>query len=326
MAEDPAAPPPASVTGREPAFEDVPVPGGTLRVAVWGDRQRRDAVAVVAVHGLTMSHRTWAAVAERLPDLLIIAPDLRGRGASSRLPGPYGLDRHVSDVKAAVDYLGLQRIVAAGHAMGGYVCEQLAARYPGLVAALVLVDGGLTPEAPAGVKVSDFIERFLGPSLRRLDASYASRSEYHSFWRAHPAFAGPPQEWNNSIESFVDYDLDGAEPALRSRTVDAAVRQDFAEGRFDERTRRVAFGLTTVPITLLHAERGILNQRPGLIPEDLLAEYRQHLPQMEETFLPGVNHYTITLAEPGLTAVVKALARTAERLDAGAGAAATARR
>lgn len=295
----------------EPPFEDVPVPGGTLRVAVWGDRQRHDTVAIVAVHGLTMSHRTWAAIAERLPAVLIIAPDLRGRGASSRLPSPYGLGRHVSDVKAAVDHLGLRRIIAAGHAMGGYVCEQLAARYPELVSELVLVDGGLTPEAPAGVEISDFIDRFLGPSLRRLDTTYASRSEYHSFWRAHPAFAGPPQVWNSAIESFVDYDLEGAEPMLRSRTVEAAVRQDFAEGRFDERTRRTAFGLTKVPITLLRAEGGILNQRPGLIPEDLLAEYQHHLPQMRETFLPGVNHYTITLAEPGLTAVVDALAHAA---------------
>jgi lipase len=307
---------PAPDTPRQPAFEDVPVPGGTLRVAVWGDRQRRDRIPVVAVHGLTMSHRTWAAVAERLPDVVIIAPDLRGRGASNRLPGPYGMKRHVEDVKAAVDHLGLGRIIAAGHAMGGYVCEQLAARYPDLVAELVLVDGGLTPEPPAGVDVDEFIDRFLGPSLRRLAVTYGSRSEYHSFWRAHPAFAGPPQVWNSAIESFVDYDLEGDEPALRSRTVEAAVRQDFTEGRFDERTRRAAFGLTNVPITLLRAEGGILNQRPGLIPDDLLAEYQQHLPHMEETFLAGVNHYTITLAEPGLTAVVDTLARTTARVDA----------
>jgi pimeloyl-ACP methyl ester carboxylesterase len=297
----------------EPRFSDLPVRGGRLRVAIWGQQAAADGTAVIAVHGLTMSHRTWAPVAARLPGLMIVAPDLRGRGASSHLPAPYGIGQHASDVKATLDHLGVKRVVAVGHAMGGYVCEKLAARYPELVSELVLVDGGLTPEPPVGVEIDEFIEQFLGPSLRRLDSAYPSRSHYHSFWRDHPAFAGPPANWNQAIESFVDYDLEGIEPTFRSRTVGAAVRQDFADGRFDERTRQTAFSLKNLPITLLRADRGILNQRPGLISETLLAEYREHLPQLEETFLPEVNHYTITLADPGLTAVVNAVRGAAVR-------------
>jgi pimeloyl-ACP methyl ester carboxylesterase len=186
--------------------------------------------------------------------------------------------------------------------MGGYICERLAAEHPERVAELVLVDGGLAPPAPAGVAIDQYTESFLGPALSRLRQRYASREKYRDFWRGHPAFA-ETNTWNSAIESFVDYDLRGLTP----RTVEQAVRQDFTEGRFDEATRGIAFGLADLPITLLRAERGLLNQRPGLIDDELLAEYRSRLPQLEETFLPGVNHYTITLAEPGVSAVVRAL-------------------
>ncbi|MDF3313171.1 alpha/beta hydrolase [Rhodococcus sp. T2V] len=291
---------------------DVEVAGGALRVAVWGEPKGASTV-VLAVHGLTMSHRTWSAVAERLSNIVLIAPDLRGRGASSELPGPYGFAQHVEDLEAVIRHFGLQRIVAVGHAMGGYVVEQLAARRPALVAELVLVDGGLTPSAPEGVELDAFIKKFLGPSLERMAVTYHSRQDYRDFWRDHPAFAGPPAYWNAAIESFVDYDVIESNGKWRSRTAEAAVRQDFTEGRFDSNTRTVAFGLTKVPITLLQAERGLLNQRPGLIPDELLEEYREYLPQLEDTFLPGTNHYTITLAEPGLNAVVESISRAERR-------------
>jgi pimeloyl-ACP methyl ester carboxylesterase len=253
-----------------------------------------------------MSHRTWATVAQRCPDVLFVAPDLRGRGGSNGLPGPYGLARHAEDLKTVIDAFGLRKVVLAGHAMGGYVCERFAAGHPGLVAELVLVDGGLTPTAPVGVDLDEYTDHFLGPALHRLGRVYPSRRDYRADWQRHPAFAGT-NTWNPAIESFVDYDLQETGSELASRTVEQAVREDFAEGRFDGATREVAFGLTELPITLLRAERGLLNQRPGLIDDGLLAEYRTYLPQIEDTFLTGVNHYTITLAEPGVSAVLKAL-------------------
>ncbi|QUQ68799.1 alpha/beta hydrolase [Kutzneria sp. CA-103260] len=287
-----------------PDLVEVPVKGGPLTVAIWNAGVSPE-VAVIAIHGLTMSHRIWSAVAPQCGDVTFIAPDLRGRGGSSGLPGPYGLARHAEDVQAVIDAFQPRRTVLVGHAMGGYVCERLASG--STVAEVVLVDGGLTPAAPVGVDIDGYIDRFLGPALRRLGRTYASREDYRAYWRRHPAFA-ETNTWNAAIESFVDYDLDG----LVSRTVEQAVREDFLDGRFDAATREIAFGLTDLPITLLWAEGGLLNQRPGLINQALLDEYRTHLPQIRETFLPAVNHYTITLAEPGVSAVVHAL-RTACR-------------
>ena len=104
-----------------------------------------DAPAVLAIHGITSTSRTWLATARSLNDrAALIAVDLRGRGASSALPPPVGLDAHARDMLAVLDAAGLQRAVVVGHSLGAYIAARLAVRHPDRVAALVLVDGGLT--------------------------------------------------------------------------------------------------------------------------------------------------------------------------------------
>src|SRR6202050_2962160 len=96
---------------------DVPVDGGELRVLQWGTGKR----VAIAVHGITASAMSWQAVARKMPpDWTLAAPDLRGRGFSAHLPGPYGLERHVADVTAVMRHFG-GRPVLGGHSMGGDV-------------------------------------------------------------------------------------------------------------------------------------------------------------------------------------------------------------
>ena len=62
---------------------DVPVAGGSLHVGRWGEGDK----VLVAAHGITGNHRSWQGVARALgPDVSLVAPDLRGRGLSSKLP------------------------------------------------------------------------------------------------------------------------------------------------------------------------------------------------------------------------------------------------
>ncbi|TBT88526.1 alpha/beta fold hydrolase [Propioniciclava sinopodophylli] len=119
-----------------------------LHVGVWEpDAPTPTTPTILAVHGITSSHKAWAPLARQLPDVRIIAPDLRGRGGSRALPGPYGMSRHAADLSALLAEFGVGRCLAVGHSMGGYVVVTLAHEHAGLVSGLVLVDGGLCPAA-----------------------------------------------------------------------------------------------------------------------------------------------------------------------------------
>src|SRR5450759_1748267 len=59
--------------------------------------------AIVAIHGLTASHVSFAGIAERLAGRRpFFAPDLRGRGRSDKPATGYGMRQHALDVAAAM--------------------------------------------------------------------------------------------------------------------------------------------------------------------------------------------------------------------------------
>src|SRR6266511_2829718 len=150
----------------EPELIDVPVVGGTLRVARWGTARN----VAIAAHGITGSSMGWLAVARRLDaDWSIVAPDLRGRGESRDVPGPFGLEAHADDLIAIAGHLGVGRAVLAGHSMGAFVVAIAAAKAPALGERVVLVDGGLPLPLPGeGLDLDAVIEAILGPALARL--------------------------------------------------------------------------------------------------------------------------------------------------------------
>jgi lipase len=203
---------------------DVAVEGGTLRVGEWGTDDP-DAPTVRAVHGITASHMAWAVVARAMAGRFrLVAPDLRGRGRSSGLPGPYGMARHAADLEAVIESLELPEATLIGHSMGGFVAVAASHLYPGRFSDLLLVDGGLPLAVPAGISREDLIEVTLGPAARRLSMTFPDREAYLEFWRQHPAFAD--DQWNEAVADYAGYDLTGTEPELRSAASWEAVRQD----------------------------------------------------------------------------------------------------
>ncbi len=139
-------------------------------------RSGADAPAVLAVHGITSTSFAWLPVAAALADdVSLIAVDLRGRGQSGSLPGPFGLDAHVEDLVAVLDTLALQQPVVLGHSMGSYIAARLGVQHPDRVSRLVLVDGGLTVPGSADVDPEPFMRAFLGPALARLEMTFESR-------------------------------------------------------------------------------------------------------------------------------------------------------
>jgi len=273
---------------------DIPVTGGTLAVGLSG---RAGGVPVVlAVHGITGSHRAWAPVARHLgDDVTFLAPDLRGRGASGDLPGPYGLTAHIEDLVAVLDHVGATSVVLAGHSMGAFLAARLAAAHPARVAAVALVDGGLVLPVPADMDPDTVLEMVLGPALARLRMTFESPDAYREFWRSHPAFAGPGM-WSADAEAYVDYDLAGAPGEMRSRVSEAAVRADGAD-LLDVAAVRRAFLALACPTVVVRAPRGLLDEPNPLLPEAAVAEAKTALPHLADVVVPDTNHYQLVLGD-----------------------------
>lgn len=284
---------------------DVPVSGGSLHVGRWGDGDH----VVVAAHGITGNHFSWQAVARALgPDVSLVAPDLRGRGGSSKLPGPFGMRVHADDLVAVLDHLQLERAVLAGHSMGASVATVAATRHSSRWSHVVLVDGGVSLPLPSGVDPQAMLAGVLGPALARLEMTFPTREAYADFWRAHPALTDPGA-WNADTEAWLDHDLTGSEGELRSSASLEAVRFDGAELLTDREVRH-AFNDLTQPTVLLRAPRGLMNQVPPLLPDELLDPLRARWPIRLEMLVENTNHYTILLATPGATAVARHLEAT----------------
>ena len=279
----------------------VPVTGGELAVGEWaGDRD----TAVLAFHGVTASHVSWRAVARALAPSLVVAPDLRGRGGSRDLIGPFGMAQHADDGLRVLDSTGLDRVDVVGHSMGAFVALRFAERYPERVRSLTLVDGGIPLQLPEGVPILDIMKAALGPALARLEVVYPTRESYREFWRAHPAL-GP--HWNDDVEAYVDYDLVGEEPTLRSSaSAEAALGDSLEQG-----TGTVAeepWSRISTPITFLRAPRGLLNEAP-LYESDYLARFSAAHPNLRIVEVPDVNHYTIVMNPTGAGTVADAISQ-----------------
>jgi pimeloyl-ACP methyl ester carboxylesterase len=283
---------------------EVAVAGGTLaasRLGAAGD----GAEPVLAIHGITSSSAGWVAVARALgKQAALVAVDLRGRGQSRELPGPYGLAAHDRDMVAALDALAVERGVVVGHSLGGYIAARLAAEHPDRVRAVVLVDGGLRIPGTEGADPQAFLDAFLGPALARLRMRFASRERYRDWWRAHPAFADGDIN-DDDLAAYADYDLVGEPPQLHSAVSEEAVRADAADlfEAGDDATR------LRIRATLLCAPRGLLNDPDPMQPLALAERWAAGAPELREVIaVPNVNHYTLALGRAGARAVADAIA------------------
>jgi pimeloyl-ACP methyl ester carboxylesterase len=160
------------------------VRSGALRLhcVLWGPD---DAPTVLLVHG-NGGHAHWwdPLVAWFVPEYRLIAPDLRGHGASDWPQEPaYRITDFASDLLAIVDALAPGRIATIAHSMGARAAAWFAATHPARVRGLALLDTSV-----AGVDATT-ARRWRG----RVAGRRAGRS-YPSFEAAMAAFRFVPPE------------------------------------------------------------------------------------------------------------------------------------
>ncbi|HET9819484.1 MAG TPA: alpha/beta fold hydrolase [Rhodanobacteraceae bacterium] len=156
--------------------------GDTRWVYVAGGKQ--DGPPLVLVHGYGGSYADWLLTARYLTaNFHVIIPDLPGWGDSTRIPdADYGYAAQVERLHAFVDALHTGKIALGGHSMGGAIAGLYAAKYPGDVAALVLIDSAGVP-----FKDNDFVRELkAGKSPYAID----DRAEFEHLESL--LFANPP--------------------------------------------------------------------------------------------------------------------------------------
>ncbi|MFJ4581029.1 alpha/beta fold hydrolase [Streptomyces echinatus] len=125
-------------------------------------------VPLVLVHGHPFDRTMWhPQLAEFAAGRRVIAPDLRGYGASPVTPGTVPLARHAQDITGLLDHLGVDTCVLAGLSMGGQIVMECAARSGDRIRGLVLADTFPAAETPEGVRSRNTMaDRLLAEGMR----------------------------------------------------------------------------------------------------------------------------------------------------------------
>jgi pimeloyl-ACP methyl ester carboxylesterase len=265
------------------------VGGLALHALEWGDEGRP---GLLMLHG-GAAHAHWF---DRVADVFtnrfhVVSLDQRGHGESQwPAPAAYATENFASDLLGVIDALGWQRVILAGHSMGGHNSMAFSAWHPERVRALVVLDS--RPAIP-----EDRLGALRARGQERTRRPYASREE------AAAAFRLVPRETV-------------ADPALLRHLGEVGVveRDGGWFYRFDpdaNRLRRPAdcwklLPAIAAPMMVVRAELS-----PNL-PPDHVARIQQLVPHATIVSVPASYHH-LTLDAPD--AVVQALESFLKSLD-----------
>ncbi|MFF5439940.1 alpha/beta fold hydrolase [Streptomyces achromogenes] len=125
-------------------------------------------VPLVLVHGHPFDRTMWdPQLAEFSAGRRVIAPDLRGYGASPVTPGTVPLSRHAEDIAELLDHLAVDSFALAGLSMGGQIVMECHDRFGDRIRGLVLADTFPAAETPEGKRGRNAMaDRLLAEGMR----------------------------------------------------------------------------------------------------------------------------------------------------------------
>lgn len=272
----------------------VPVRGGELALFQYGDGLGEP---VLLIHGVTSSNRAFQLFADSLiaRGKAPFAVDLRGRGDSNSLPGPFGMRQHAEDMAAVIKHCGWSKPDVVGHSMGAFVAAALVGLFADQVGEVVFADGGVPLPLPPGMSVEQVMPFVLGPALTRLAMEFENTEAYRNYWKPQAAFA---KGWTPVLDEYVDYDLRGIPPHMKPSTNPQAVEEDSRDLFGDDLIVKSLQGLKKKSI-FIKAERGLQNEEGGLYPMPVLEVVLPSYPMLQLEFLADCNHYDMFLEAKG---------------------------
>ena len=233
------------------------------------DDGRRDAPALIMIHGFGSSLQTWDSWAQTLaPDFRVVRFDLPGSGLSAPDPtGDYTDIRSVELVLALMERLHLKRATLVGNSIGGRIAWRFAATHPDRVDKLVLIspDGFASPgfeygRAPVVPAATGLMLYVLPKFLIRMSLK--------------PAYGDPSALSPATVTRYHDLMLGpGGRRALLARMKQATLTDP---GPFLHRIQ--------APVLLMWGERD------GMIPVANARDYLQALPRARLVTFPDLGH------------------------------------
>jgi len=145
---------------------------GTHGVDLHALEWSQDGTLLLFLHGFSNDAHVWDWVAPVLaPHYRVVALDQRGHGESGRDPeGRYDHETMARDANAALESLGVSRVVIVGHSLGGRVAMRFAGLFPEKLAGLVIVDSAPDLDARGTTRISQ--------DVQAQDWSFASVADY----------------------------------------------------------------------------------------------------------------------------------------------------
>jgi 3-oxoadipate enol-lactonase len=153
---------------------------------------------ILFLHGFLFDGRQFDAQVDALrARYRCVTLDFRGQGRSSSARGGYQIEQHTADVLAVIRRLDIAPVHLVGVSMGGFVGLRIAAREPGLLRALMLLNTSAAAHARTKVPKQlalAAVARFAGFSLPVIRSGIEAEM-YGEAFRTDPMRAPEREVW-----------------------------------------------------------------------------------------------------------------------------------
>ncbi len=189
------------------------------------------------------------------------------------------METHCKDILALMDDQGLERPVLMGHSLGAFISLFFAAKHPGRVDRLILVDGGGKLSEAQMAKVFAGIK----PSLDRLGKVFPDFESYAALLKQAPFL----QPWNSFFETYLE-DVEGG---VRSRVHPKHIEEEA--GNLKKMDSSQFYKKVMAPTLILRATKGMLAEDDLVLPADVAEGMVREMPNAKKVDVEGTNHYSI---------------------------------